>query len=100
MATALVQDMRSKGIKTVAFIGFADSYGDSWWNEFNQAAGSDIKLVAHERFQRNDASVMGQVLKAIAAKPDAVLIAGSGKIGRAAGRGRGGQDVEEPVVGV
>src|SRR3546814_2629715 len=78
MATALVQDMRSKGIKTVAFIGFADSYGDSWWNEFNQAAGSDIKLVAHERFQRNDASVMGQVLKAIAAKPDAVLIAGSG----------------------
>src|SRR3546814_2684317 len=74
MAAALVQDMRSKGIKTVAFIGFADSYGDSWWNEFGKAAGNDIKLVAHERFQRNDASVMGQVLKAIAAKPDAVLI--------------------------
>src|SRR3546814_12625701 len=78
MAAALVQDMRSKGIKTVAFIGFADSYGDSWWAEFGKAAGNDIKLVAHERFQRNDASVMGQVLKAIAAKPDAVLIAGSG----------------------
>ncbi|MDM9559265.1 ABC transporter substrate-binding protein [Bordetella petrii] len=78
MATALVDDMRSKGIKHVAFIGFADSYGDSWWSEFNKAAGNDIKVVAHERFQRNDASVMGQVLKAMAAKPDAVLIAGSG----------------------
>ncbi|MBO9355274.1 ABC transporter substrate-binding protein [Bordetella petrii] len=79
MATALVQDMHQKGIKTVAFIGFADSYGDSWWSEFNKAAaGQGIELVANERFQRNDASVMGQVLKAIAAKPDAVLIAGSG----------------------
>src|SRR5690606_693999 len=78
MASALVDDMRKKGIKNVAFIGFADSYGDSWLAEFTKAAGSDIKLVAQESFQRTDASVMGQVLKAIAAKPDAVLIAGSG----------------------
>ena len=34
--------------------------------------------MAQERFQRTDASVMGQVLKLIAAKPDAVLIAGAG----------------------
>lgn len=78
MATALVEDMRRKGIKSVAFIGFADSYGDSWLSEFTKAAGSDIKLVAQERFQRNDASVMGQVLKAMAAQPEAILIAGSG----------------------
>ena len=78
MATALVDDMRRKGIKSVAFIGFADSYGDSWLSEFTKAAGSDIKLVAQERFQRNDASVMGQVLKAMAAQPEAILIAGSG----------------------
>ena len=32
MATAMVQDMKKKGLKNVAFIGFADSYGDSWWN--------------------------------------------------------------------
>lgn len=78
MASALVDDMRSKGIKNVAFIGFGDSYGDSWWDEFNKAAAGDINIVAQERFQRTDASVMGQVLKAMAAKPDAVLIAGSG----------------------
>lgn len=78
MASVLVEDMRAKGIKNVAFIGFADSYGDSWWAEFNKAAGNDIKVVAQERFQRTDSSVMGQVLKAMAAKPDAILIAGSG----------------------
>ena len=43
-----------------------------------RAAGADLKIVAQERFQRTDASVMGQVLKLIAAKPDAVLIAGAG----------------------
>ena len=78
MATAMVQDMKKKGLKNVAFIGFADSYGDSWWKEFSAAAGADLKIVAQERFQRTDASVMGQVLKLIAAKPDAVLIAGAG----------------------
>lgn len=78
MATVLVEDMKKKGFKNVAFIGFADSYGDSWWKEFSAAAGNDIKIVAQERFQRTDASVVGQVLKVIAAKPDAVLVAGAG----------------------
>lgn len=78
MATALVQDMKKKGLKNIAFIGFGDSYGDSWWKEFNAAAGTDLNVVAQERFQRTDASVVGQVLKVMAAKPDAVLIAGSG----------------------
>ena len=47
MATAMVQDMK-KGLKNVAFIGFADSYGDSWWKEFSAAAGADLKIVAQE----------------------------------------------------
>ncbi|MFX6702220.1 ABC transporter substrate-binding protein, partial [Acinetobacter baumannii] len=34
--------------------------------------------VANERFARTDTSVTGQVLKIMAANPDAVLIAGSG----------------------
>ena len=78
MASAIVEDMKKKGYRNVAFIGFADSYGDSWWKEFEATAGKDLKVVAQERFQRTDASVMGQVLKVMAAKPDAVLIAGSG----------------------
>ena len=35
-------------------------------------------LVAQERYQRADTSVTGQVLKIVAANPDAVLVAGSG----------------------
>jgi len=34
-----------------------------------------IKLVANERFQRSDTSVIGQGLKLVGAKPDAILIA-------------------------
>ncbi|AZY48806.1 ABC transporter substrate-binding protein [Bordetella avium] len=79
MASVLAQDMKKKGLSSVAFIGFADSYGDSWWKEFSAAAeAAGLKIVAQERFQRTDASVMGQVLKVMGAKPDAVLIAGAG----------------------
>jgi len=78
MASVLVEDMKRKGVHTVGFIGFADSYGDSWWQAFNAAAGDSIKVVAQERFQRTDASVVGQTLKIIAARPDAVLVAGAG----------------------
>ena len=35
-------------------------------------------IVANERYARTDTSVTGQVLKLVAAKPDAILIAGSG----------------------
>lgn len=78
MASALVEHMKANNVKRVAFIGFGDSYGDSWWKEFSDVAGKDIEVVSQERFQRTDASVVGQVLKTMAAKPDAVLIAGSG----------------------
>jgi branched-chain amino acid transport system substrate-binding protein len=37
-----------------------------------------IKLVASERFQRADQSVMAQVTKIVAANPDAVLVAAAG----------------------
>lgn len=79
MADVMTRYMANHGVKTVAFIGFADSYGDSWLNEFKRFAElRHIRLVATERFNRNDASVTGQVLKLIAAKPDAVLVAGAG----------------------
>ena len=79
MATVLTQHMSDNGIKTVGFIGFADSYGDSWWKEFsNLAEARKIKVVANERFARTDTSVTGQVLKLMASRPDAILIAGAG----------------------
>ena len=42
------------------------------------AEKAGIKLVATEYYLRTDASVTGQALKLIAAKPDAVLVAGVG----------------------
>lgn len=79
MAVVIVSHMLSKGLKSVGFIGFADAYGEGWWNEFSKIAEvRGLKVVANERFQRTDTSVTGQVLKIIAARPDAVLIAGSG----------------------
>ena len=79
MAFVIVSHMLAQGVKTVGFIGFADAYGEGWWNEFNKLAETrGLKVVGNERYQRNDTSVTGQVLKLISAKPDAVLIAGSG----------------------
>lgn len=79
MAKALIDHMKRNGIKTVGFIGFADVYGESWLKIVTpmfEAAG--IRLIATERFNRTDTSVTGQVLKLLAAKPDAVLVAASG----------------------
>lgn len=79
MADVMTRYMANHGVKTVGFIGFADSYGDSWLNEFTRFADlRKIRVVATERYNRTDASVTGQALKLIAAKPDAILIAGSG----------------------
>ena len=79
MATAIADYMAKHGVQTVGFIGFADAYGESWSAEFGKAASADrLKVVANEKFNRNDASVTGQVLRLMSANPDAVLIAGSG----------------------
>ena len=76
---ALVAHMVKKGVKTAGFIGFADAYGESWFRVFGpmiEKAG--IKLIANERFQRTDQSVLAQVTKIVAANPDAVLIGAAG----------------------
>ncbi len=79
MALVIVGDMLKRGVKTVGFIGFADAYGEGWWNEFSKIAETrGLKVVANERYQRTDTSVTGQALKLVAAKPDAILVAASG----------------------
>jgi len=79
MATVLTEYMSNHGVKTVGFIGFNDAYGESWWREFSRLADvRKIRVVANERFSRTDTSVTGQVLKLMAASPDAILIAGAG----------------------
>ncbi|WP_440108595.1 ABC transporter substrate-binding protein [Acidovorax sp. BL-A-41-H1] len=79
MSLAIADHMANAGVKTVAFIGFADAYGEGWYQEFSKAAAlKKIQIVGNERYARTDTSVTGQTLKMISAKPDAVLIAGSG----------------------
>ncbi|WP_313072182.1 ABC transporter substrate-binding protein [Melaminivora sp.] len=79
MSLAIVEHMAAAGVKTVGFIGFSDAYGEGWYQEFTKAAElKKLKIVANERYNRTDTSVTGQTLKIMAAKPDAVLVAGSG----------------------
>ena len=79
IAAALLKHMAKNGVKSVGFIGFNDPYGDNWLKVFSalgEKAG--VKVVAAERFGRTDASVTGQAIKLIAARPDAMLIAAVG----------------------
>ena len=79
MAGALVSNMTANGVKTLAFIGYSDGYGELWLNAMKGVtAAKGITLVATERFNRNDTSVTGQILKIMTTNPDAVLVVGSG----------------------
>lgn len=79
MASAVVAHMKSKGVKTVGFLGYSDAYGEDWlvaMKPMLEAAG--IKFTTVERFNRTDTSVNGQVLKIVSSQPDAVLVVASG----------------------
>jgi branched-chain amino acid transport system substrate-binding protein len=82
MADAIAIHMKANGVKTMGYIGFADGYGDGWLAEIKESAKTaGIEIVAVEKYNRTDASVTGQVLKLVAAKPDAILIAAAGTPG-------------------
>ena len=79
MGKVLYEHMKAHNIKTVGYIGYSDSYGDLWFNDFkNQGVPMGMTVVDEERFARPDTSVTGQVLKLIAANPDAILVGASG----------------------
>lgn len=79
IAQALVEHMVKTGVKTLGLIGTADPYGENWGKVMTALAEKNgIKIVANERFQRQDTSTTGQSLKILMAKPDAVLVAAPG----------------------
>src|SRR3954467_2673824 len=79
MGKVLYEHMKAHNVKTVGFIGYSDSYGDLWVNDFKgQGVPMGMSLVTEERFARPDTSVAGQALKLVAANPDAILIGASG----------------------
>jgi branched-chain amino acid transport system substrate-binding protein len=82
MVAADVQMMKKANVHTVAYIGYSDAWGDLVYNALMQSVqGTDIKVIMNERYARNDTSVTPQILKIIAAHPDAVLTGGSGSPG-------------------
>src|ERR1700744_461276 len=79
MGKVLYEHMKAHNIKTVGYIGYSDSYGDLWFNDLKkQGEAMGLKVIDDERFARPDTSVAGQVLKLVAANPDAILIGASG----------------------
>jgi branched-chain amino acid transport system substrate-binding protein len=79
MGKVVYEHMKANNVKTVGYIGYSDSYGDLWFNDFKaQGVPMGMTLVDEERFARPDTSVTGQVLKLVAANPDAILVGASG----------------------
>ena len=100
----LVKQMVGAGVKRVAFIGFTDPWGDLCIDALTrEAASAGIEIVASERYARTDTSVKAQILKIMAAKPDAVFVGGSGTPGALphitlAERGFKGRQYDTPAV--
>ncbi|UGA45941.1 ABC transporter substrate-binding protein [Bradyrhizobium quebecense] len=82
LVQGIVDHMKARGLKTVAFIGFSDAFGDLMYDSLTQSAkAADIKVIANERYARSDSSVTAQVLRALAAHPDAIMLGGTGTPG-------------------
>ncbi|SDR61228.1 amino acid/amide ABC transporter substrate-binding protein, HAAT family [Rhizobiales bacterium GAS113] len=82
MVAADVEHMKKAGIKTVAYIGFSDAWGDLVYNSLKKTAEpAGIEVLTNERYARADTSVTAQILKILATHPDAVLTGGSGTPG-------------------
>jgi len=78
-AVALAKYMAAQGIKTIGYIAFNDAYGEAWTREVTKAfPDNGMQIIDTEAYARTDTSTTAQVLKLIAAKPDAIFIAASG----------------------
>lgn len=79
MAGVILKYIAKSGVKKLGYIGVSDGYGEGYYKELARLApGLGITLTTHEVYGRGDASVVGQTLKIIATKPDAVFIASAG----------------------
>ena len=82
MVNAVVEHMKQSGVRSVAYIGYSDALGDLAYDSLVKSADAmGIKVVGNERYGRTDTSVTGQVIKIMAARPDAVFAGNSGSPG-------------------
>jgi branched-chain amino acid transport system substrate-binding protein len=79
---AVLDHMLKSNAKTVATIGIATAYGDGFSRAIERLApAKGIKIVAVEKYAQVDTSTTPQVLKLMAANPDAVYIFSAGTPG-------------------
>lgn len=79
MAGGVIEHMKKHGVKSFAFIGYGDAYGESWLKDLTTLANeAGVEITTAERYARADTSVTAQAIKAIGTKPDAILIVASG----------------------
>lgn len=79
MAEGTIAQLKAGGARTLGFLGYTDSYGESWLRELTRhAAAAGIRITSAERFARTDSSVTSQAIKVVAGQPDAVVVVASG----------------------
>lgn len=79
MVGAVVEHMQANKVKAAGYIGFADAWGDMNYSSFRTIGGpAGINVTSNERYSRNDTSVTAQMLKVLAANPDAVFVGAAG----------------------
>jgi branched-chain amino acid transport system substrate-binding protein len=79
MVLAILEHAASKGLHTMAYIGFNDALGEAFYAEFEKFVSTrQINIVASERYAPRDTSVTAQMLKIVSARPDLVVIGASG----------------------
>jgi branched-chain amino acid transport system substrate-binding protein len=82
LISVVASRMKRDGMKNIGYIGFSDAWGDLAYNSAKAVeAENGIKILTNERYARVDTSITGQVLKTLAAQPDAVLLGASGTQG-------------------
>jgi branched-chain amino acid transport system substrate-binding protein len=78
-SSGLVDHMKKNGVKTLGFLGYSDSHGETYLKYVSQLAKeAGITITNVERFSRTDTSVTAQALKVVGSKPDAILVVASG----------------------
>lgn len=79
MSDALASRMAADKVRRVAFLGWSEGYGEMWLQAFSASAKkAGLEIVATERFAPIDTAITAQVLKVVAARPDAVLVVAAG----------------------
>ncbi|MBV1700715.1 MAG: ABC transporter substrate-binding protein [Hyphomicrobiales bacterium] len=81
-AAYIFKNMKDDKLKTVAFVGFNDAFGDAYIGAVKKVAIADgFTVTGDERYGRADSSVTAQALKLMSGKPDAVIVGASGTPG-------------------